>query len=116
MSKFELTNFWDFVRYLLVIIGTIIVTYLLWTRVDWLLAYFFVIPVFFVMQHVFGFLMLHLYFRTPEHKVASNAMNALHRGDIDAAFKILENYENCKSTSSDNDSEKTTAEAVAGKK
>ncbi len=115
MRKLEITSHWDFIRYLLVITGTAIVTYLLWTRVDWLIAYFFVIPVYFMMQYIFEFLMLGFYFRTPKHKVASNAMNALHRGDIDAAFKILEDYENCKSTSSNNDSKNTTSEAGAGK-
>ena len=111
MHKLEIKSFWDFFRCLLVITGTVAVTYFLWTRVNWLLAYIFIVPVYYMMRHLLEVLIQYIYYRRPEYKVASNAMNALHRGDIDIALRIAKDYEKHKTTSSENDSKETATES-----
>ena len=110
MRKSEVTLFWDFTRHLLIMTGTVIVTYFLWTRVHWLLAAILFIPVYVVMLNLFGFLTLPLYFLTPECKVFSSAEKALLKGDTSTALQIIEEYENGKATTSNNDSGNTTVE------
>ena len=79
-------------------------------KVHWLLAAILVFPVYVVMLNLFGFLTLPLYFLTPERKVASNAWNAIEKGDKTKALRILEEYENVEPTSSNDDFDNTNAE------
>ena len=116
MHKSEVTCFWDLIRYLLIITSTIIITYFLWTKVHWLLAVVFVIPVYIVMLNLFGFLTLPLYYFTPERRTASNTMDAIEKGDIDTALKIVEGYENDEVTLSNDDLDNATAEVSTRKK
>ena len=93
MHKSEVTCFWDFVRHLLIISGTIAVLYVSWTRVHWLLAIILALPVYVVMLNIVGLLTLPLYFLTPERKVASKAWKAIDEGDFNTASEILDEYE-----------------------
>ena len=115
MRKSEITLFWDFIRHLLIIIGTFTVLYFLWTRVHWLLAIILILPVYIVVLNFFGFLTLPLYFFTPERRAYSNAEKALIKGDTSTALQIMKEYENGKSTTPNNDLDNTTVEVNAKK-
>lgn len=110
MRKSEVTLFWDFIRHLLIMTCTFVVTYFLWTRVHWALAVILILPIYIVMLNFFGFLTLPLYYFTPERKAYSSAEKALIKGDTDTALQIMKEYENGKATTSNNDSGNTTVE------
>ncbi len=93
MRKSVITWFLDIVRHLLIITGTVTVLCLSLTRVHWLLAIILAIPVYVVMFHLVDFLLLPLYFLTPEHRVVSMALKAIEEGDFSTALRVLEAYE-----------------------
>lgn len=108
MRKSEVTTFWDLLRHLLITIATVIVVYVLWTRIHWLLAVILLFPVYVVMLNFFGFLTLPLYYFTPERKAYSSAEKALIEGDTSRALQIMKDYEKGASTISNKNSDNAT--------
>jgi hypothetical protein len=93
MRKSKTTTFYDLIRYLLILSGTVITFYFLWTKIHPVLAILAAIPVYIVMLNLFGFLTLPLYFFTPESKAASRALKAAEEGDTSISSRIIEAYE-----------------------
>jgi hypothetical protein len=96
MDKSARTWLLDCVRYLLIISGTVTAMCLCGARVHWLLPIIAAIPVYVVVFCLADFLTLPLYLLTPEHRVASVALNAIEEDDFDTALRVLEAYEKSK--------------------
>ena len=93
MRKTLITCILDFVRFLAEIAGTFLLFYLTWTMFHWLAAVILVIPVYLAVSGFVNFLALPLYLLTPEHRVTSEVLSAIQKGDFSTALTTLEVHE-----------------------
>ena len=110
MRKSATTCFLDSVRYLLIIIAGVAVLLFCWIKVHWMLSIVAAIPVFFVMFCFVYLIMLPLYYKTPEQRVASRVLETIGNCDFDKALKVLEAHERPSSATSRNG--RTAMEAI----
>jgi len=96
MEKSTKAGFLDYVRYLLIICGTVAVLFFFGARVHWLLPIISAIPAFLVIFCLVDFLTLPFYLLTPEHRAMSTAMEAIEKYDFDTALGTLEAFEKSK--------------------
>ena len=82
LRKSKITCVFDFFLYLLFIGITVIITYILWTKVHWLLAIILAYPIYRVIGYPIIFITAPLYdWLTPEWKAWSIFCKALDQGD-----------------------------------
>ncbi len=83
-QKSEITIFFDIVRYILILSGTCYILSLIWEH-SWVFGLLAVIPIYFIMLNLFGFLTLPLYwFFTPESRAKSKMLKAMQNGDFES--------------------------------